>query len=137
MYYVGYAMSEITTIERTQQEKPFTQVCVWGSTIVGESKIKEFEGMIKDQFNVRIKYIEEIKTFPDRDASGNNVEGTGGRSDVFFSIHEDDISSFAVKRLTFDPPIRWIEDVIANEKQANDGVISIYPETVENYTTWE
>ena len=80
-------MSETTTIERTQQEKPFTQVCVWGSTIVGESKIKEFEGMFKDQFNVRIKYIEEIKTFPDRDASGNNVEGTGGRSDVFFSIH--------------------------------------------------
>ena len=30
-----------------------------------------------------------------------------------------------------------VEDVIANEKQANDGVISIYPETVENYTTWE
>jgi hypothetical protein len=117
--------------ERTKQEKPFAQVCVWGSTTVGESNIDLFEKSMLEQHGIRVKYLEEIMTFPDRDANGNNIEGTGGRSDVFFAIHEDDIPSFAVPRLSFDPPVRWIEDVLGNES------LSIYPETVNNYTSWE
>ena len=117
--------------ERAKQEKPFEQVCVWGSTTVGEPNIGVFEKSMLEQYGIRVKYLEEIMTFPDRDANGDNIEGTGGRSDVFFSIHEDDIPSFAIPRLSFDPPVRWIEDVLENES------LSIYPETVNNYTSWE
>jgi|TARA_B110000495_G_scaffold46829_1_gene38854 hypothetical protein len=122
-------MEQTELTKRTKQEKPYTQVCVWASTTVGEDNIELFEKTLLTQYNVRVKYLEEISTFPDRDDGGNNVEGTGGRSDVFFSIHEDDISSFAIKRLSFDPPVRWIEDMLASNK-------TIYPETVSNYTTW-
>ena len=34
-----------------------------------------------------------------------------------------------------DPPVRWIEDVLGNEKRRNDE--SIYPESVRKYLTWE
>ena len=117
------------TAKREQQEKPYTQVCMWASTLVGEENIPLFEKTMLEVYKVRVKYLEEILTYPDRDDNGNNVEGTGGRSDVFFSIHEDDIQSFAIRRLSFDPPIRWIEDVLATNK-------TIYPESVSNYTTW-
>ena len=118
--------------ERKQQEQPYSQVAIWGSTVVGEDKKKEFEDFMKSEYGVRVKYLEEIKTFPDKDQNGSNVEGTGGRNDVFFSVHEGDIPKFAIKRLSMDPPVRWIEDVVANE-----GDESIYPETVKEYRTWE
>jgi len=117
------------TTKREQQEKPYTQVCMWASTLVGEENIPLFEKTMLEVYKVRVKYLEEILTYPDRDDNGNNVEGTGGRSDVFFSIHEDDIQSFAIRRLSFDPPIRWIEDLLATNK-------TLYPESVSNYTTW-
>jgi len=107
-----------------------TQVCVWESTLVGESNIQDFEELFLKEYKVRIKYIEEIKTFPDTDQNGFGIEGTGGRSDVFFSIHKDDISKFATTRFSFDPPIRWIEDVLQNLKNP------IYPERVQEYKTW-
>lgn len=119
--------------ERKPQKEPYSQVAIWGSTVVGEDKKKEFEEFMKSEYGVRVNYLEEIKTFPDKDQNGSNVEGTGGRNDVFFSVHEGDIPKFAVKRLGMDPPVRWIEDVIANEGDDE----SIYPETVKEYRTWE
>jgi len=119
--------------QRKIQEKPYSQVAIWGSTVVGKDKAKEFEDFMKSEYGVRVKYLEEIETFPDRDQNGSNIEGTGGRNDVFFSVHEDDIPKFAVKRFTMDPPVRWIEDVIANQSEP----LTMYPESVKEYRTWE
>jgi len=112
----------------------FSQVCVWGSTIVGKENVKQFEDFMKSEYKIRVKYLEEIKTLPDM-KNGKPVKGTGDRNDVLFAIHSDDIKTFAVKRFGMDPPVRWIEDVLGNEKSRNDD--SIYPESVRKYLTWE
>jgi hypothetical protein len=88
----------------------FTQLCVWPGTIIGQENVDEFETFFKDEFNVRVKYLTEVKTLPDLDKNGNAEPDTGGRNDAFFYIHNDDIGRFAVQRLQMG--IRWWEDVI-------------------------
>ena len=90
--------------------KVYNQLCVWPATIVGEEDKKEFIDFMKDTFDVRVKYYTEVLTNPDIDEDGNEVEDTGGRNDLLFHVHDDDISKFAVNRLTYG--IRWWEDVI-------------------------
>jgi len=106
-----------------KRDADFSQVCVWPATIVGEDKISEFEEFMKSEFNARVKYLEEIKTLP-----GDG--GEGGRNDVFFSVHKDDIGHFSIPRLQYG--IRWIEDVLAPGNY-ND---PIYPERVKEYISW-
>ena len=88
--------------------RKYKQLCVWPGTVVGESKVKEFEGHFKD-LGFRIKYAEEVKTKPDVE-NGKVVDDTGGRNDLLFYIHDDDIGKFAVPRLSMG--IRWWEDVV-------------------------
>ena len=88
--------------------RKYKQLCVWPGTVVGESKIKEFEGHFKD-LGFRIKYAEEVKTKPDVE-DGKVVDDSGGRNDLLFYIHDDDIGKFAVPRLSMG--IRWWEDVV-------------------------
>lgn len=85
----------------------FSQLCVWPATIVGQDEIKDFEEFFKDQMDVRVKYAEEVETLP--------TEGepdTGGRNDVFFYVHDEDVEKFAIPRLRMG--IRWWEDVLGN-----------------------
>jgi hypothetical protein len=49
-------------------------------------------------------------TNPDLDERSRPIAATGGRSDVFFYIHDEDITKFAVPRLGLG--IRWWEDVV-------------------------
>ena len=107
----------------------FDQVCVWASTVVGADKVKEFEKFMLDEYKIRVEYMEEILTAPDM-VDGKIDESTGGRNDVFFKIHSDDILKFSVPRLSMDPPVRWIEDVLSN------GGGALYPERVEEMKTW-
>ena len=81
--------------------------------------------------DVRVKYKTEVLTNPDLDENGNEVPETGGRNDLFFYIHDDDIGKFAVPRLSMC--IRWYEDVVSY----NDGAY-LYPESFleENPITW-
>ena len=118
----------------TPEETKYSQVCVWGSTIVGAENAKAFVDFMKSEYKIRVKYLEEIKTNPDM-KNGKAVKGTGGRNDVFFAIHSDDIVKFAITRLSMDPPVRWIEDVLGNEKRKEKS--SLYPESVRKYLTWE
>ena len=97
----------------------FNQLCVWEGTIVGKGNAQDFEKWLMEEFNVRAKYVEEILTLPTE-----GVQGTGGRNDLFFYIHDEDIMKFAVKRLALG--IRWWEDVLGN----GNGVL--YPETILN-----
>jgi hypothetical protein len=97
--------------------KKFNQLCVWPGTIVGKDQIKDFEKFFKDEMGTRVKYVEEIETLPTPDE-----EGTGGRNDVFFYVHDEDIDKFAIPRLSMG--IRWWEDVLGN----GNGVL--YPQEV-------
>lgn len=116
------------------EQKPFEQVCVWASTVVNKGQEKDFEDFMLKEYKVRVKFIEVIKTFPDRDKNGNNVEGTGERSDVFFYIHAEDIKKFAIPRLRMEPPVRWIEDVLDNLEDPDNP--EIYPKRVTEYRSW-
>lgn len=106
----------------------FKQVCVWPATLVGESKIQEFEQFFLEELGTRVQYLEEILTLPDTSNSGTPIPDTGGRCDVFFAVHSDDIGKFAVPRLSFG--IRWIEDVYGN------GQGGLYDKRVASYKSW-
>lgn len=105
----------------------FKQVCVWPGTVVGHASIEDFVLFFKEELGSRVQYLEEVLTAPDYE-NGYPVEGTGGRNDVLFAIHDDDITKFAVARFQYG--IRWIEDVYGN------GGGDLYPERIAAYQCW-
>ena len=108
----------------------YTQVCVFPALLVDENKIQEeFIDQFKEVFDTRVQYLETILTKPDSDDQSGT---TGGRSDVFFAVHKDDIEKFAVKRLQYG--IRWIEDVLSNVNGYH--LNPLYPEYVKGYKSW-
>ena len=107
----------------------YNQVCVWPGTILPETHIEKFVNHFAEN-GYRVQHLETIKTGPDRDENGAPVEGTGGRSDVFFAIHDEDVMKFALPR--FQMGIRWVEDVLDNESEG----FSLYPSRVSEYRTW-
>ena len=111
--------------------KKYNQLCVWPATVVGKDDVKDLEDFFKDEMGVRVKYKTEVLTNPDLDEDGNEVPDTGGRNDLFFYVHDDDIGKFAVPRLSMG--IRWYEDVVSY----NDGAY-LYSEDFleENPITW-
>ena len=88
----------------------FNQLCVWPGTVVGDSKKvqEDFIKFFKDELGVTVKYEIEVKTLPDTP----ECTETGGRNDIFFYIADDDISKFAIPRLSMG--IRWWEDILGN-----------------------
>lgn len=92
-----------------KKENKYHQLCMWPSTICDRDDINEFKQFFKKEFGVRVKYETQVLTLADVD-NGRAVPDTGGRNDLFFYIHNDDISKFAVPRLQVG--IRWWEDVI-------------------------
>lgn len=121
-------MSNVKNIDR----KPnFTQVCVWPGVTLGDQTSEDFVKYIENEFGVRIQFLEIILTNPDRDECGQVVKDTGGRSDIFFAVHDNDVGKFAVPRLMVG--IRWIEDVLA---ECNNGR-HLYPSRVGDYRSWE
>ena len=122
----------VTPSTETQPSNNFTQLCVWSGVLLGDSSIEEFESFFMSELGVRIKYHTEVETLPDLDERGNPVPDTGGRNDIFFFVHSDDIAKFAAPRLVMG--IRWWEDVI----KYNDNSKHLYtPEFIEaNPVTW-
>ena len=103
----------------THMESQFNQLCVWPGVVVGDSKKvqEDFVKFFKDEMGVTVKYETEVKTLPDE-------TGPGGRNDLFFYIHDDDVMKFAVPRLRMG--IRWWEDVLGN------GNGKLYPAEIRN-----
>ncbi len=101
----------------------YKQVCVWPGTIVGKTQVADFEKSMVEMFNLKYppQYLEEVLTYPTED-------GEGGRNDLFFTIHSEDITRFAVPRLSYG--IRWIEDVYLN------GGANLYPSRISKYISW-
>ena len=92
-------------MEKTMTKTKFNQLCVLEGTIVENAK--ELENFFKKE-GYRVKYATQVETLPDFEGCTE----TGGRNDIFFYIHDDDIGKFAVPRLQMG--IRWWEDVLGN-----------------------
>jgi hypothetical protein len=106
----------------------FKQLCVWPGTTVGQDSIEEFESVMEKEFGVRVKYAEEVITNPD---PGETIEQSGGRTDLFFWLHDEDVSKWAIQRLQLG--IRWWEDVISY----NDNSYLYPQEVIDRYpVTW-
>lgn len=116
--------------ENVKKNKEYSQVCVWPGVLLEEKDVADFEEQFLKQLDTRIQYLETIKTKPDQNESGSIIEGTGGRSDVFFAVHDADIRKFAILRLEFN--IHWLEDILAPINYRSP----IYPERVRDYQTW-
>ena len=114
---------------KTVARKPkFSQVCVWPGTTGCFEDPEGFVKYFQDDFNTRVQLLQEVKTKPDQ-----GKPRTGGRIDVLFAVHEEDIAHFAVPRLQMG--IRWIEDVLDNEAHRTPSY-SIYPNEIKEYRTW-
>ena len=109
------------------KENKFTQLCVLRGVTV-EGKPEAFEAHILKEFGARIKFADEVTTLPDV-RRGKTVPGTGGRLDILFYIHDDDISKFAIPRLMAG--ISWWEDALSNgdDKIYTDELLAKYPRT--------
>jgi len=109
----------------------YTQLCCWSGTTIDGLTNEEFEKDMFEMFGVRIKMAEATLTLPDKDDNGNDIPETGGRSDLLFYVHNDDINKFAISRL--GAGIRWWEDVI----KYNDNSHLYTAEILEKYKpTW-
>jgi hypothetical protein len=110
----------------------FKQLCVWPGIVLEDSTTKDLEDFFMNEMGVRIKYHTEIQTYPDLDSNGSPIEGTGGRNDLFFFVHAEDINKFSVRRLGMG--IRWWEDVISYNKNSQH----LYPQEFikDNPPTW-
>ena len=113
----------------------FTQVVVWPGTTMGDGTPEQFEQFIMEELKSRAKFIGEITTKPDF-----GDPSSGGRKDLLFYVHTEDIPKFAVPRLAYD--MRWLEDVLNNEKHRNTeaGVsknYSIYPKEIRKLYSWK
>jgi len=113
-------------------EKKFNQLCVWPGTLLEENQIPDFVNFFKEEMGVRVEYKTTLITKPDLDENGNEEPETGGRHDVFFYIHDEDIPLFAVPRLSLG--VRWWEDVISY----NENSSHLYPQEFiqDNPPTW-
>jgi hypothetical protein len=91
----------------------FEQVCV----VTGiEDSLEDLAKLIPETFDIRICMLDEFKT-------KKGMGGEGGRRDVLFAVHCDDIQKFAVARLDYG--ISWWEDYLRNSRQ-------IIPAAVKN-----
>ena len=106
----------------------FTQVCVWPGTTLKDNQQGELVEFFKDNMGTRIQFLEVVFTNPDVNKYGDPIKNTGGRSDIIFAVHDDDITKFAVPRLQMG--IRWIEDMYGN------GHGQLYPKRIVRYLSW-
>jgi hypothetical protein len=94
----------------------FKQVCTWPGTVLEADQVPDFVQFFLDEMTVRVQFLESVTT-------------TGGRIDVLFAVHNEDIGKFALARLQYG--MRWLEDVYGN------GGGSLYPERIADYQCWE
>lgn len=114
--------------ECTKREPKFSTVAVWHNTLLAKEQVADFVAFIKDGLNSRIQFLETIWTKPDLDEQGDPVPKTGGGSDLFFAVHDEDVSKFSTQRFKYSD-MRWLTDVIAPVNGGN----TRYPERVREY----
>lgn len=92
-------------------ESKYHQIVVWEATLLKEEEKPDFIKWFADNGFHEPLFLESITTLPDI-KDGSPVPETGGRIDLLFKVHDEDISRFSVWRLQFG--MRWWEDVLAN-----------------------
>jgi len=101
------------------------QKCVIQGLLIKPDEAKGFEKWFEDEWGYRIEYVTQYKTLPDTE-NGYDVEGTGGRSDIIFYLHKDDVLKMVVERIrVFKGDIKWWEDHFDNNH-------NIIPEEILN-----
>ena len=75
----------------------FKQLCVWPGTLLEENQIQDFVNFFQEDMGVRVEYKTTLVTRPDLDERGRVVPETGGRHDVFFYVHDEDVMKCPVK----------------------------------------
>jgi hypothetical protein len=108
----------------------FEQVCIWPGIILEPGQRTAFSELMLDLFDVRVQFLEEVETLPDRFPNGLYDTETGGRNDIVFAVHNDDVGKFAVPRLKAG--IRWVEDALGSWNHSSH----LYPERFSEYKTW-
>jgi hypothetical protein len=103
-------------------------VCVIEGLVVGPENVEAFVQNIRHKTGARIQYLEEVVTRPSLE-NRRVVKGTGGRNDVFFAVHDDDVKDFVTAR--FSIGARWADDVIGNQRHSYGRVL--YPKRFEDY----
>lgn len=91
-----------------QRDKNYKQVCVIHNMNLPSTRYETFNKTLASVFNLTkdIRIIGVIETLP-------GAGGPGGRSDLFFIVHEDDIEKLCNnQRISYG--IRWWEDVLFN-----------------------
>ena len=89
-------------------DNQFEQIVVWTGTTLGNSGPEDFEEFFKEE-GFRIQFAKQFMTLPD---PGEDPRESGGRSDILFYIHNQDIPKFSVWRLQHG--MRWWEDYLDN-----------------------
>lgn len=102
----------MTQVEQVIDVANYTQLCVWPAVIVQPEEIEQFTKWMQRNMKSRIKYVGQVKTLPTLTKAGAVIPDTGGRNDLFFYVHDDDVKHFAVLRLMAG--IQWWEDVLSN-----------------------
>lgn len=96
-----------TWLDESVLDEDYCVVAVWHGTILPNKKDvrEDFAGWMLETFGTRAKVVGQARTLPDKD-------GPGGRADLLFAIHKDDVMKFAPRR--FAAGMRWLEDVVLN-----------------------
>lgn len=100
----------------------FNQLVIWESTLIRSDEVEDFHKFLLEEFNVRSQFLETVLTLPD------SKPDSGGRSDIFFKIHDDDVSRFAIPRFKLGN-CRWWEDVLSNggDRLYHTDILKKYP----------
>ena len=102
----------------------FTQVYVWPGTLLPEDEIGKFIDFLSSQFGVRGQYLETIITLQ----CEKDGPDSGGRHDVFFAVHDDDVRAFSAARLEWG--MFHVESIFLNLSH------KAYPEHIKGYVSW-
>lgn len=102
------AAVEKTAKSDNETSDVWEQLVVWPNTVLEPGDIEKMIEFFKKEIGVRIKFEGEEKTLPDK-------TGPGGRNDVFFWVHDDDVGKFTMPKLAIGA--RWWEDIWYNESQ--------------------
>jgi hypothetical protein len=68
----------------------YNDIFVWTAVIMdNDERINEFEALMNNTYKIRVKFLEQIITQPG--INHLHQKHNGGRQDMIFSVHEDDI----------------------------------------------
>ena len=94
----------------------YDQLLIWPATTFDMKKDQKFlQKAMRDRFGIKheLVIVGTVETLP-------GEGGRGGRSDLFWLVHKDDVARFSnIKRLRMG--IRWWEDIFYNNGEG------IYP----------